>query len=53
MPENMASKHRNNDIVHHVFTTKTPSKNTHFSLTPIKNARKTEENRLCGALRFF
>jgi hypothetical protein len=47
------SKYRVSDIIHHVFTTKTPSQNSHFSPTPIKKARKTEKNRLRGRLIIF
>jgi hypothetical protein len=37
----------------HEFTTKTPHKNTSFSRTPSKNARKTVKNRPRGRLKFF
>jgi hypothetical protein len=46
--QNMVSNHRVSDTIHHVFTTKTPPQTSHFFPTPIKKARKTEKNRLCG-----
>jgi hypothetical protein len=38
---------------HHDFTSKLPSKNTHFFKTPFKNARKTAKNNVPNHKYFF